>query len=120
MITDRPLPGTPAPAVIRAAAVLRAIAAADGNSRRASWRRRLTPHASVINVSPPWRRGWSLGKLADWSSGRRSGLAAPPEAMTVQRFPVRADRRRSLRRPFSSARRADVLTWRHDGHQPIT
>ena len=52
MITDRPLPGTPAPAVIRAAAVLRAIAAADGNSRSVSELAEEVdaPRSSVINV----------------------------------------------------------------------
>ncbi len=81
MITDRPLPGTPAPAVIRAAAVLRAIAAADGNSRSVSELAEEVdaPRSSVINVLAALvAEGLVLGRLADSSSGRRSWVWRRP------------------------------------------
>jgi DNA-binding IclR family transcriptional regulator len=130
MITDRPLPGTPAPAVIRAAAVLRAIAAADGNSRSVSELAEEVdaPRSSVINVLAALA---AEGLVRRQAGGFVIGPAVVGLAATylrhddpMQRFRQFVPTLRALSQEtvqLATLEAADVLYLaRHDGHQPIT
>lgn len=130
MIAEQPLPGTPAPAVVRAAAVLRAIAAADGERLSATELadQLEAPRSSIINI---------LAALAVEGLVRRqgNGFAIGPAVVglastflkhedPVQRFREYVPTLPALSREtvqLATLVGADVLFLaRHDGDQPIS
>jgi DNA-binding IclR family transcriptional regulator len=130
MSVERPVPGTPAPAVIRAAAILRAIAASDdrGLSVTGLAEALAAPRSSISNV---------LAALVSEGLVRRqgSGFVIGPAVVGLASVYLRHDdpilRFRELVPTLPALSRetvqlatlegADVLYLaRHDGTQPIT
>lgn len=130
MTTTSRLPGTPSPAVVRAAAVLRAIAAADGSAPSVSELAEElgAPRSSISNVLAALA---SEGLVRKTGGGFAIGPAVVGLASTflkhddpVQRFHELAPALPALSGEtvqLGTLQGADVLYLaRHDGSQPIT